>query len=140
MSDIIINRTGRIFHRVDPTLIEIIKEIFPDAVAPLSHEPERIAAPLLKKLETVKWSVGTHHLSGEVIIQASDGRTELFYTGAAAHAHTFKLRGEAPPQEIIDEYARQKQEYIDPEALAERRYQSVLAAESARLKQSGTLK
>jgi|SRR5579872_860793 hypothetical protein len=136
MSDIIINRTGRIFHRVDPTLIEIIKEIFPDAVAPLNTAP----APdtrnvMLPVTETVHFSVGTHHMSGEVVIQATDGRSELIFTGAPERAHNFKLRNQSPPQEIIDEYARLKQ--IDPDTVAELKRIALDKAQGAQDRQNG---
>jgi hypothetical protein len=137
MADLRVKSTGAEFRRIDNGVALLLEEMFPEALERINS-----AAPapdtrnvMLPVTETVRFSVGAHHMSGEVVIQATDGRSELIFAGAPERAHNFKLRNQSPPQEIIDEYARLKQ--IDPEAVAENKRIALDNAQAAQDRQNG---
>lgn len=118
-------------YEIEPALGHIlcalgVAERIGNATAPVA----RPASIPLKPLDEVRWNCGQHPQSGNYFIRAIDGRTEIFWSGAVApliqqsesaeFINIFRLRGEAPPAHIIEEYARLKQQQVNPEWLAEK--------------------
>jgi|HubBroStandDraft_5_1064220.scaffolds.fasta_scaffold56890_3 hypothetical protein len=65
------------------------------------RQPVTVPAP------TPKWGIKKMPTSGEVVIQCDHLNTTMYYRGDPANAHTFKVGGFAPPDEVLHAYALQ---------------------------------
>lgn len=116
--DLIVTSTGKTFYEVNPTVAAILCEAFPESFRRL-NQPEFMtmrhappSAPGLSTKPAPKFNVGQTP-TGEAFIFATDGRTELYYTGtpegAADHVFAGFIGGATvAPAAVVEEYRRVK--------------------------------
>lgn len=102
--DIRVVLTGKTFYEVDPTLVAILTEAFPEQIQRLIPRAEReaIAAAAL----TPRWAVCQHEVSQIPFITCTIGARVEIFDGNPEHTHeVFAKMGLQCPSEIAERYA-----------------------------------
>ncbi len=111
--DVTITSTGKTFYRIDDGVAAMLCEAFPEAFQRTNAPADRVvSAPAA----TVKFGLKQMPTSGEWVVQATDDRTTLYFTGSSTQlaTHDFWLCGKAnrAPAELIEAYrAARKRDY-----------------------------
>jgi hypothetical protein len=108
--DVTITSTGKTFYRIDDGVAAMLCEAFPEAFQRVKATADRVVnAPA----PTVAFGLKQMPSSGEWVVQASDGRTMLYFSGSskALATHDFWLCGKAnrAPAELVEAYRAARQ-------------------------------
>jgi hypothetical protein len=111
--DVTITSTGKTFYRIDDGVAAMLCEAFPEAFQRTHAPADRV---LLAPATNVQFGLKQMPTSREWVVQATDGRTVLYFTGSSKElaTHDFWLcgKGNRAPAELIEAYrAARKRDY-----------------------------